>query len=1045
MPPDGALPEAEALALERWVTEGAVWPADAGAPATARNTKPWSLEPIREYPVPQVASAAWPRTPVDHFVLEKIEGAGLEPAPPADRRTLIRRASFDLVGLPPSPAEVDAFVADRSPDAFARLIDRLLASPHYGERWGRHWLDLVRYAETNGYEHDKPKPNAYRYRDYVVESFNHDVPYDQFVKELLAGDLLPEPRLSPDGTKKMSPIGTGGMWFQEMLQHVVDWPVARAEEVENQLDVFGKAVLGLTLGCARCHDHKFDPISAADYYSLAGTWMSTTNVQACVDTDSQVAEIRRWHDQIVALERRIQGLEDKSRLSTRLFRQRLAEASLVRRYLMATREILASGLPRESVDFPEVAKRHKVSVGHLKRWYLELEQGAERSLAIFRPWRELSRSPADVFGYRKLSLAHELEAATLRHPSKLPTAKRLFADFEGDGFDDWKAVGEAFGTGPEHAPGPAARGYVGTGFASSFHGNDGLTGRLVSPKIMVDRPNLLLHFKIAGGQHVAKTCLNLLTNSQSVFIHEGYSITGANSDVFETRFLPLSPVPFPGREVFLEIVDEEQGPWGHIMVDDFWLVEDYDYIRLKEEMPATRVNPVVLGLLGDRAIGAAEELAAAYARALGDVLVEWQARIEEYVADAARLEGPAPPVIDWLKGRLEDPARDELLTWATRDDSLLVSSTESEQFLSPEDRQALAALRAEKLSLEQRMPPSTLAIVSADVEPKDIAIQLRGDPHRPGKVVPRGFLTVLRGKRTAPVAAGSGRLEMAEWVTDPHNPLPARVMVNRIWQHHFGRGIVATPDEFGARGEFPTHPELLDHLARAFIDSGWSIKAMHRMLMLTSTYQQSSQSSPKADQEDPDNKLLSHMPVRRLDAECVRDAILAVAGTLDDRLGGPSLDMTLGAPNPDQVGAADADAKLRRSLYIGVVRGNPHPFLRTFGFPKPSNCVGCRSADVVPQQSLTLLNNPFVIRQAANFVNRVRVEGGADEQIVTRLYEVALARPPRSEEVQAALSFRAGQVAKYEAEKVDAALATERSWADLGHVMLNLSEFLFTH
>jgi hypothetical protein len=716
MPPNERLTADQVALLTRWVTMGA--PAPHGAAASAPPAGPavdvergrafWAFRPPVDPPLPEVAGRAWARTGLDRFILAGLEAKGLAPAPPADRRTLIRRATFDLTGLPPSPAEIDAFLADSvpDPDAFARVVERLLGSPHYGERWGRHWLDLARYADSNGLDENVAHGNAWRYRDYVIAAFNGDKPYDQFVLEQLAGDLIPLPPAAslPLAARHERLIATG---FLSLGPKVLAEPDERKMEmdiVDEQVDAVGRTFLGLTLGCARCHDHKFDPIATTDYYALAGIFKSTRTMET----------------------------------------------------------------------FKKVAK-----------WY-------ENVLA----------DQAD-------------QARKAAHEAKVAAQKKAIAD-------------------------------------------------------LIKTANEELKF--------------------------------AADDGFE---LPKMPEPlYP----------------------------------------------------------------------------------ESTRAELKRL------------------------------------------------RSALAAL--EKAAPEM---PSAMGVAEGPVG--DTPVLIRGNHLTPGPLVPRAVPRVLAAAG-GPHFGGtqSGRLELARWLIDDDNPLTSRVMVNRIWRWHFGQGIVATPDNFGALGERPSHPSLLDWLANRFIESGWSIKAMHRLIMLSNTYQMASDENSRARQLDPENQLCWRMNVQRLEAESIRDALLAVSGTLDRHMGGSLLLIKNRGYFFDHTSRDGTryDSR-RRSVYLPVVRNHLYDVFELFDFADASTPNGDRATTTVAPQALFMLHGEPVLDAAAALAASLLSRPDLDDAgRIARLYETAYGRPPDARE-----SRRAALYLERFARTLPSGSSTEAVWQALCQVILASNEFIF--
>ncbi|AMV40032.1 PSD1 and planctomycete cytochrome C domain-containing protein [Planctomyces sp. SH-PL62] len=679
MPPKGKLDDRQIDVLTRWVEMGAPAPESIAATASKPEaaTDPgqgaWAFRPPAD-PTPPAVSASDPAsTPpgddLDRFILAQLEAQGLKPAPPADKPTLIRRATFDLTGLPPTPEEIDAFLADDAPDAFERVVERLLASPHYGERWGRHWLDVARYADSNGLDENVAHGNAWRYRDYVVAAFNRDKPYDQFIVEQLAGDLLP--KTDPVEVQHERLIATGFLTLGPKVLAEVDKTKMEMDIIDEQIDTLGRAVLGLTLGCARCHDHKFDPITAADYYALAGVFKSTKTMES-------FATVARWHENTIATE-------------------------------------------------PDLARK----------------------------------------------AAHDAEVA-------------------------------------------AARAEI------------------------------------------------------------------------------------------------------------------------------------------DRLVAAADE----------------QVR-------AGKAEGATLP--------------------------------EKLEPLYPEETRArIVKLRADLAALEKAAPVMPSAMGVAEGTPTDVAVHIRGSHLALGAVVPRRAPQVFN--EASPTSFGgtqSGRLELARWLVEPDHPLTARVMVNRIWRWHFGRGLVSTTDNFGVNGALPTHPELLDWLARRFVDGRWSIKAMHRLIMLSATYQMSSDADPQALQKDPEDRLYWRWDVRRLEAEEIRDALLAVSGALDETMGGSLLQVENRAYFFDHTSRDKTGYDTRRrSLYLPIVRNHLYDMFQLFDSTDANVMNGDRATTTVAPQALFMMNSDLVIQSARELAADLLARPESDDaDRLRRLYQRTYGRTPTTDESRRDLAF----------------------------------------
>ena len=877
MPPKGKMTGEQIDTLVEWVRRGAPWPGAAAPSPTPGNTAGagiwgtmkthWAFQPIRPQRPPKVKNPGWVQSPIDAFLLARLERAGLRPAPPADRQTLIRRLSYDLLGLPPTPEEVEAFVADRSPDAWRKLVDRTLASPHYGERSARLWLDLVRYAETDGHEFDFDKVNPWVYRDYVIKAFNQDVPYDRFVLEHLAGDLLPEPRRDPGDRSNQSLIGTTFLWLGEGKHSPVDLRVDEEERVDNQIDVIGKTFFGLSMGCARCHDHKFDPVGSKDYYAFFSYMRSTRYQLEPIDDPEPVrrtaAEIRRLNEQLRPMLLAANGLD----------------------------EARTAGTPART--------------------------------------------------------AQRLLLAGLQEPAPQAAAAEVFEAFSRPDYAGWFTSGEAFSAGPNAAPRPdfepatgRLKALVPAGAADSGAISARLEGALRSPNFTIRTP--FIHILMGGVDCKVNLVIDNFQRIRNP-LYGGLTLPISGPLAWQTFHLGK----FQGHRAYLEFLDHGPG----------WLA--VDEVRFSEGRAPANPPGSVAG-------------------------------------------SPAVSV-------------------------------------SPELRRLLD----QRVRLEQSIPPVTRVMTAGDGSPETEYVHLRGNYRTPGEPAPRRNLRLFGGQPPAAPDRGSGRLDLARQLVSPANPLVARVMANRIWRQHFGEGIVRTPDDFGTRGEEPTHPELLDYLATEVMRGGWSIKKMHRLLLNSSAYRMSSRADPaqqaRAERVDAANMLLHRMPVRRLDAESIRDGILAVSGRLDRKMFGPSVMPYLtpymeGRGRPGRSGPLDGEG--RRSVYLGVRRNFLNPMFLAFDFPVPFNSMGRRSVSTVPAQALTMMNNPFVTQQAKLWGERIlSAELPDDRARVQRMHLQAFGRPASAQELEPSLAFLASRAGSAEERT--------RAWADLAHVLLNTKEFIF--
>jgi hypothetical protein len=973
MPPRSKLPSEHIDTLTTWIKMGAPWPNSPGDKTPdnkdkefdlKQRSKHWSFQPIKMPPPPAVKRKDWVQSPLDAFILAKLEAAGLSPAAAADKRTLLRRVTFDLIGLPPTPAEIDAFLANKSPQAFAKVVDRLLASPHYGERWGRHWLDLVRYAETYGHEFDFDIPEAYRYRDYVIRAFNLDLPYDQFVTEHIAGDLLGQPRRHPLEGYNESILGTGFFHLGEAKHSPVDVRGDQADRIDNQIDVFAKTFLGLTVACARCHDHKFDPITTKDYYALAGYLQSSRFQRAFID-DPQ--PLRQQIDELRAVQAQARALAVS------------LTAAALSKQLENTAQWLQSAASRPS----------------------------GKTQPLLQPWLVLADSKRPLtpaqFAVKRQELLQQLQIQAGRAKSGKHV---VFEDFSRGNYQDWFVSGEAFGTGPSQAgevilqanQERPIRGLVRPGIAHSGLIANQLQGTLRSKTFLLGKKRIWYHVAGSGAQ------VNLIIDGYQLIrdpIYGGLTFGVNSGDKFIWHGQDVSM--WQGHRAYIEVLDD--GP-GYAALDRI--------VFSDEGPPPEAPNRLLLGMLDDPSLKTPAALASKYQALLLEVIEQWR---------TGKL------------GKANDAAdRIALLNWLLQGEKATIAKADTQQ---------LAALLEQCKQREAALPTPRRGLALEDGTTVNERVFIRGNHKTLGETVPPRFLEVLAGSNQTPPAQGSGRLELAKRMLAPSNPLLPRVMVNRLWKHHFGHGIVATPDDFGHQGQAPTHPELLDYLAAEFVKQGWSIKKMHRLMLLSSTYQMASRAEAKAEEVDPQNKLLHRMPIRRLEAEAIRDAMLAVSGRLDAKMFGrgvmPHLtEHMLGRGRPTASGPLDGAG--RRSLYLNVRRNFLTPMFLAFDYPIPFSTMGKRSVSNVPAQALTMMNNPFVLQQAETWAKRVLAEPGLDpKQRLVKMYVTAFARPPSDSELTDALEFLQEQGKLY--GRAD----HPRAWTDLCHVLLNVKEFIFVN
>ena len=859
MPPDGRLDDTSLEILAKWINIGLPYPAQDTdvQPESKTASDYWAYRPLKRPQVPSVKASDWVRNPIDAFILAKLEAQGLTPAAPASKLTLIRRVYYDLTGLPPSPEAVEAFLNNTAPNAYGKLINKLLKSPRYGEKWGRHWLDLVRYAETNGYENDSDKPYVWRYRDYVINAFNKDKPYDEFIKEQLAGDEL---RTVTTETVIATGYHKLGVWDDGPA----DRKLARYDYLDDIVSTTGQVMLGMTVGCARCHDHKIDPISTRDYYSLLAFFHDITP-----NNRGPLADIGTPEQQAV---------RDKLLTEKRLAEQK-AQDSLF--------------------QIQEAIK-------------IELEKNLPEAIVPDMP----------------TSPIHELTYRFYRD---------TFEQFP----DDFDALE------------PAAE------------------GRLFS--------NL---FSLAPASRKKNIGL-----------------------VFEGTL----QVPEDAIYTF--------------------------HINLRGACRLILNGYRVAELIGARDI----EIAPTH----GDVPI----RLEYFNKDVDKPQLE----VSWSGAGFE---KQPLSTNATVNfDELLKTHTELIEM-----NESLKALVDQQKELKkqrdqrrrQRVPYDHQALAVSERNQTPTHILRRGNPHLVGREVKPAFPAVLNPPAVdvSPVpedAKSSGKRRIfAEWVASAENPLTARVMVNRIWQHHFGRGIVRSTNDFGQLGTPPTHPELLDWLASEFTTSGWRLKAMHKLIMTSNAYRMSAQNNTRCAQQDANNNLFWRFDMRRLTAEEIRDTVLWITGKLNLKMGGPSVfpelpkEVLATSSRPRSVwGQSPPEEANRRSVYVKVKRSLLVPILNQYDQADTDSTCPVRFSTTVPTQSLTMLNGKFINDQALAFANRMRWEGGVTVEDRVRFgLRLVLCREPESAEIQHGLTF---MQELQQHEGVSSEVALNR----FALLALNLNEFIF--
>lgn len=1029
MPPNEKLKDDEIEVLVDWVRRGAVDPRESPdtesgsgswAEKLAERRKHWCWQPVKRPAVPSVANAS--ATAIDRFLLARMNTTELEPSRDADRWSLARRLSFVVTGLPPSPNEVEEFVADDSPDAFDKLIDRTLASPHFGEHWARHWMDLVRYSDTHGSEHDPLIPHAWRYRDYLVRAFNGDVPYDRFVREHLTGDLLP-PRWNPTQGINESPIGTGWFRFVEFYPTPIDVKNEEIVVVDAQIDAFSKTFQGLTIACARCHDHKFDAISAQDFAALYGIFASTRT------TMHRVNDPAAQH----ALDPSLTDLKPLIRRSlAELWREQLTHWPTA---ILSARDKLLEPEPPKPTDKdkpaapmpPPFAPGTRSLEAESFRWTTALRVAKSKPTEPLSVFVRLAVRHDAIDAKAWTDLANEREASDKRR-SAAADRVRWFADFEPQNAgrsldrDGWFAT-DNFQT--THVAGEfsvAPNGGVLTSILPSARSSHLVSnkhgGTLRSPNFTLDMKYISV---LAGGTNNARVRL-VIEN----FVADG---------VLFTQVMPM--------------LNDPRLKWVTLGIREAWAGRRaYLEVIPRDEMPYPGKHPDARVLHTDGRSGVSVRAVAFHdipgppelSSPLPDEL--WQAE-PNWPALAKQMKKLASDAITaWADGHCSDEqARfvDELLR-----SGLLLNE-------APADHE-LARLVARYREVESSIPVPIRVAGVADEVGFDERLFPRGNYRRAGAIVPRRYLEVLSNVvdasrvQTDARRVGhdtSGRRELADAVLDPRNPLTARVMVNRLWLHVFGVGLVKTVDNFGVLGESPSHPELLDWLAAEFIESGWSIKHMLRLMLTSRVFQLSTEATPAARERDPNNRLLSHANVRRLEAESLRDSLLFVSGRLDRTQGG------LGVPLPLRTGFKDFENPLagppdgngRRSIYLEARRNYPQQLLIAFDQPKPVLTVGERNVTNVPAQSLALLNDAFVGAQSGLLAERIRSLPTPEARLQS-LWLILFSRPVTEAEMDRTFAFLKSQAALLGIAS-DRWQTDQYLWHELAHALINLKEFLY--
>ena len=1032
MPPNKKLPDSVIEDLQQWIKMGAPDPRDHPPTSSeaaglswqavlAERRDWWSLQPVSAPDIPRPKDTDWSDQEIDRFVRAKLESAALMPAEPATPRALIRRLSLVLLGLPPQPNEVKAFVADYSAQpevAYENLVHRLLDSPHFGECWARHWMDVVRFTETHGNEWNYEVHHAWRYRDYLIRALNQDIPYDQLIREHIAGDLLDPPRWNNAEQLNESVIATAFYRFGEVNHDdCISLRKIGFDILDNQIDTLSKAFQATTVACARCHDHKIDTVSMKDYYALLGILRSSRQVAHTIDSPTVNAKPMQ---QLRALKAQIRKV---------LGEQWRPEAYNVGRYLLA-----ADAARQDHANAAQLAEG--LDPEQLKNWVAAIEIEEPSADDPLAPWRSLVENTTEsdqedlATAWQQLG-AHYVGEQRAREQFNNESFLS-FGDFRNGDCGDWQVSGQGLRDGNSKS-GEFCVAHEGNSVVSAILPagsfthllSEKLNGTLRSPALLERKKHI--SFQVLG-EH--SSAVRLVSNNCQLN-YKNYRAVASNAFRWVT-FSP--PEDLEHVRVYAELMTKFDNPK---FPDQLYALGN-DPFDGRVPWEEAAVDPrsyfgVSQVVLHDCKETPKEDLSHLCALFEQDEPAEPQTLADAAGRYATVIEGA---IHAWSEQRATD-ADTHWLRWMLRQ-GLLVNSLPR----LPQLEQLVAKYR-EVETTELARPRVVPGMI--DFGPgSDQAVLIGGDCLRPGDTVPRGYPGMPDRTEAHSRSAGSGRLGMAEWIASPVNPLTARVMVNRIWHHLFGTGIVRSVDDFGRVGELPSHPQLLDHLATRFVDQKWSIKSLIREIVFTRTFRMSSSVDHRAKQVDPLNRLLHHYPARRLGAEAIRDSVLATAGRLDRTMYGLSIRPYRKSANTDRrLFSGPLAGKGRRSVYIKMRLMESPKFLNAFDFPGGKVTQGRRHVTNGPTQALALLNDPFVIEQAGVWADRL-VEG-AHDSVSSRISEMilqALGRPPAANERQEFEEF-VRQLSELYQVRPENILGERTIWKDVAHAILNLKEFIY--
>ena len=943
MPPKSRLAKSVVEDFKRWIEMGAPDPREGRlAKAEAKRInfdearKFWAFRKPSEPTLPKVQSGAWPREDLDFFILAQLEANQLRPAPAAAKRTLIRRATYDLTGLPPTMEEIADFLADDSPDAFRKVADRLLASPHYGEKWGRHWLDVARYADSNGLDENLAYVNAFRYRNYVINAFNEDKPYDQFVREQIAGDLLKLAGDEPEAARHARHIATGFLSVGAKMLAEDDGRKMEMDIIDEQLDTLGRAFMGMTLGCARCHDHKFDPIPTKDYYALAGILKSTHTM----DNHKVVAQ---WHE---------------IEISTAELR---AKQSEIDKAVNRQKEAINQFKSKAANGIIEQARRH--AADYLIQALIQSRANSRIDHAI--------KQAKNKTGFTLI------EAETFNRGNGLRSS-------EGYG----EGIGILISSGPTKVEFDVTVAEAGT---YTLH---------MRYAAQQSRPGkLFVNDQLINEAATGSVTGTWYPDTQKWHL-EGTFALNAGANVFKFDWA----TPTPHIDKLLLMPADAQGSGESFKTDHLQAAFSKQWIEQLKQAEKNTESP----------------------------LNKWR----------VFLDNPLKPIdkaaIEDIRRRFSEAADGNPLHQLLHNkDGPFKTPKEVEKLFAKAEQDNLKRLEKQLGDIEKRRPKTPKAMAVREGKVQDLKIHLRGDYMTQGELAPRGYLRVIANKNAAsPPKGGSGRAGFAKWLTGD-NPLTARVMANRIWLWHFGRGIVRTPDNFGTLGLRPTHPELLDWLALRFVESGWSIKQMHRIIMNSAAYRMSTRFNEEAYAMDPDNKLWWRFNRRRLQAEEVRDSLLVAGDSIEWGVKDQLMNY-----NPRQYVSQNDHPYFfgsSRTVYLPVIRSGTFDVLQAFDFGDPAVIQGQRSSTVGAAQALFMMNHDLVTKASGRLAKRA--DGNPNLIAAShQLYADILRREPSEREAARSVAFVQNALGQAEAAP---AKATEQAWQSLARVLFSSNEFMF--